>query len=323
MDYKRLGISGALVSKLCLGTMNFGMVTPEKECYRIMDCALDLGINFFDTANSYGGYTNRGLTERIIGNWFQKFGKRNRVFLADKVYHISEKIFNNPNDEKGLSAYKIGYHVEDSLRRLNTDHIELYQMHHIDRNVSWCEIWGELDRLYNWGKITYVGSSNFSAYDIADCNSYARFTNRLGLVSEQHRFNLLCRLPELEIIPACKRAGIGLLIWGPLQEGKLCKNPYRNSKGTRSSHNSFSVEEKKKIDTYIEFCANENVDPSQLAIAWILNNPVVTSVIIGPRTCAQLQSCVQALNIDVVQYQKVLNDIFPGIGGEAPEVYSW
>lgn len=323
MNYCKIGSSGAYVSKLCLGTMNFGMLTEEKECFKIMDCALDSGINFFDTSNSYGGYSSRGLTETIIGKWFKNTKKRDRVFLADKVYHMSEEMFYNPNDNKGLSAYKIRHHLEGSLRRLCTDHIELYQMHHIDREVSWSEIWCEMIRLYNKGDIVYVGSSNFSAYDIAECNCCAKAYNHFGLVSEQHRYNLMCRLPELELIPACRRAKMGLLVWGPLHEGRLSDHPYEVGDGTRGSHNAFLDADRKRVDLYQKFCKQEGLNPAQVAIAWLLNNPIVTSVIIGPRTIGQLKSCIQATQLEVEKYKSVLDTIFPGIGGEAPEVYAW
>lgn len=323
MDYCKLGSTGAYVSKLCLGTMNFGMLTDEKESFRMMDCAVDSGISFFDTSNSYGGYSSRGLTETILGKWFNTTHKREKIFLADKVFHLSEEIFGNPNDHKGLSAYKIRYHLEDSLRRLQTDHIELYQMHHIDRSVGWEEIWGEMNRLYNKGDIVYVGSSNFSAYDIADCNGWAKRNGQLGLVSEQHRYNLMCRLPELEVIPACRRSNVALLIWGPLNEGRLSDHPYATNSGTRGSHNVFSSLEKKRVDMYQQFCKEEGLDPSQVAIAWLLKNPDVTSVIIGPRNIDQLYSCLQATELNVEVYKEVLDEIFPGVGGEAPEVYAW
>lgn len=323
MNYDRLGRSGAFVSKLCLGTMNFGMVTDEREAFRIMDCALDLGINFFDTSNSYGGHQNRGATESIIGKWFSESKKRDRVFLSDKVYSLTEPIFHNPNDECGLSAYKVRYQIEASLRRLKTDHIDLYQMHHIDHNVYWSEMWNEFQRLYNAGKIVYTGSSNFSAYDIAKCNFAAHSMNMFGLVSEQHRYNLLCRLPELEVIPACRKEKIGFLVWGPLSAGRLGDNPFDKEAGTRSSHNKFTEECRKQIVAYREFCKEENIKPAQLALSWVLSNPDVTSVIIGPRTIEQLHSCVQSLSQENNQYFEVLGNLFKGPGGESPEAYAW
>lgn len=323
MNYHRLGNSGAVVSRLCLGTMNFGMVTDKSTSFRIMDMALDNGIHFFDTANSYGGHDNRGLSECIIGEWFCKEKKRNQVFLADKVYHLSEPTFFNPNDNQGLSAYKIRRHLDDSLRRLQTDHIELYQMHHIDRKANWHEIWSEMDRLYLSGKIIYTGSSNFTAYDLALCNSVANSRQSIGLVSEQHRYNLMCRLPELEILPACSRAEISLLVWGPLSAGRLGDHPYDTRKNTRRSHNSFTDEDRRKIDRYQIFCKKTGFNAAQFALAWLLNNPVVTSVIIGPRTPEQLESCIKALEIDTSEYTEEIESIFPGVGGFAPEVYAW
>lgn len=323
MNYTRLGLSGAIVSKLCLGTMNFGMVTDKATSFRIMDMAIDNGINFFDTANSYGGYEKRGLSERIIGEWFISEKKRNRVFLGDKVFHLTEESFFNPNDGKGLSAYKIRHHLEESLRRLQTDHIELYQMHHIDRTVNWYEIWSEMDRLYYTGRIVYTGSCNFTAYDLAICNSVANCRHSLGLVSEQHRYNLLCRLPELEILPACSRANIGLLVWGPLSAGMLGDHPFDTSPNTRGSHNNITNEAKRKIDMFHKFCKEANFNPAQFALAWLLNNPAVTSVIIGPRTPEQLGSCIRALDIDTRRFDAEIETIFPGVGGPAPEAYAW
>ena len=323
MKYNRLGPSGAIISKLCLGTMNFGMVTGKEEAFKIMDMALDYGIDFFDTSNSYGGYESRGLTERIIGEWFNKHHKRNRVFLGDKVYYVSEKTFFYPNDGSGLSAYKIRRHIEESLRRLQTDHIDLYQMHHIDHKANWLEIWSEINRLYYQGNIVYCGSSNFSAYDLAICNNVAKSCNMLGLVSEQHRYNLLCRLPELEMIPACGKENIGLLVWGPLCAGRLSDHPFDKTDRTRGSHNDFTNKVKNQIEKYLALCKDNGINPAQLSLAWILNNPSVTSVIIGPRNSEQLVSCIESLNINVTDYLEELNAIFPGPGGSAPEVYAW
>lgn len=322
MVYQKLGYSGTLVSKLCLGTMNFGMVTDEKNSFDIMNYAIENGINFFDTSNSYGGYDNRGLTEKIIGKWFSQEKKRNQVFLADKVYHLTEPVFFNENDNKGLSAYKIRHHIEESLKRLKTDHIDLYQMHHIDNNVNWNEIWSEFNHQYNLGNALYFGSSNFTAYDIAVCNNIAKNRNMMGLVSEQHRYNLLCRLPELEVIPACRKEKIGFIVWGPLSAGRLGNNPFNSMSMTRSSHNNFSDEMILKINKYQELCKKENLLPAELGLAWLLNNPNVMSVIIGPRDLSQLKSCINSLELDVNPYLEVLDDIFTPIG-EAPEVYAW
>ncbi len=323
MKYVKLGKTGTWISRVCLGTMNFGMVTSKEEAFRILDESLDLGINFLDTSNSYGGYDSRGLSECIIGEWFYNNSTRNRIILADKVYHLSEKTFFDPNDDKGLSSYKIRRHLEDSLKRLKTDHIDLYQMHHIDNDYNWDEIWGEMNRNIINGKITYVGSSNFTAYDIAICNEYAKYNNvRLGLVSEQHRYNLLCRYPELEILPACKKSNMSLLVWGPLSAGLLADNPFCEDAFTRRAHNSFDENVRNKIKQYNELCADLNISCSEMALAWLFNNPNVGSVIIGPRTVEQLKSCVKSLEIDVSSYLSLLNSIFEPVG-EAPVSYAW
>lgn len=324
MEYKKLGATGTIISKLCLGTMNFGMVTNCEEAFNIMDCAVDYGINYFDTSNSYGGYTNRGQTEKIIGKWFKTNGKRNRVFLADKVYHLSEKSFFNPNDEKGISAYKMRRHLEESLTRLETDHIDLYQIHHEVQDICYEELWDEFERMYVSGLVTYFGSSNFSAHDITKCNMYSKYVKkRMGLVSEQHRYNLLCRYPELEVMQACRKEDISFIAWGPLAAGILSNHMYDKTNCTRSSHNNVDEATAYKMEKYLSFCDNNGVNPSQLALAWILDNPNVTSVIIGPRNVEQLKSSIGALDIDVSQYKRELDKIFPGFEKEAPEYYAW
>lgn len=222
MQYTYLGQSGLRVSRLCLGTMNFGVDTDEKEAFRILDAALDAGINFIDTANIYGWGENSGRTEEIIGKWFsQGGGRRERTVLATKVYGDMNDDHDGPNREAGLSAYKIRRHLEGSLRRLQTDHIELYQMHHVDRNVHWNELWSAFETAVSQGKIGYVGSSNFAGWDIAVAQGEAKARGILGLVSEQHKYNLLCRLPELEVLPASKALGLGVIPWSPLDGGCL------------------------------------------------------------------------------------------------------
>jgi len=199
MEYVKLGRSGCEVSRLCLGTMNFGTLTSEEDAFTIMDRALELGINFFDTANVYGHPKQHGLTEEIIGRWLaQGGGRRERIVLATKVY---APMTNEPNRRAGLSAYKIKREVRDSLRRLQTDHIDLYQMHHVDRTVPWDELWSAFEDLIGAGDVVYVGSSNFAGWDLAHAQGYARERGIVGLVSEQHKYSLVCRLPELEVLP--------------------------------------------------------------------------------------------------------------------------
>ena len=215
MEYARLGQLGLKVSRLCLGTMNFGPETNQADSFKIMDKALDLCINFFDSANVYGGF---GKTEEIIGRWFrQGNGRREKVVLATKVYGRMGK---GVNDEK-LSAYHIRYACDASLKRLRTDHIDLYQMHHIDRNTPWDEIWQAMETLVQQGKVLYVGSSNFGGWHIAKANEKALRRNFLGLVCEQSLYNLNARMIELEVIPACQDYGMGLIPWSPFAGGLL------------------------------------------------------------------------------------------------------
>ncbi|MHC2048191.1 aldo/keto reductase [Klebsiella pneumoniae] len=218
MNYTHLGRTGLKVSRLCLGTMNFGDVTDEKTSARILDEALEAGINFIDTADVYGTEQSpdiqqgSGLSEEIIGRWLQQGGRRERIVLATKVY---QPMGPGPNDRR-LSAYHIRKACEDSLRRLKTDHIDVYQMHHIDRHTPWEEIWQAMELLVQQGKVLYIGSSNFAGWDIATAQSVATARHFLGLVAEQSLYNLTARTIELEVIPACRHFGLGLIPWSPL-----------------------------------------------------------------------------------------------------------
>ncbi|HEY8451413.1 MAG TPA: aldo/keto reductase, partial [Natronosporangium sp.] len=213
MDYRNLGRSGLLVSRLCLGTMNFGPQTSEPDSFAIMDRALEHGINFFDTANVYGWKLGEGVTENIIGRWFdQGGGRRDKVVLATKVFG---KMSEWPND-RGLSARHIIRACEDSLRRLRTDWIDLYQMHHVDRSTPWEEIWQAMEVLVAQGKVRYVGSSNFAGWHLVAAQESAARRHFLGLVSEQCIYNLVTRHVELEVLPAAMAYGIGIIPWSPL-----------------------------------------------------------------------------------------------------------
>ncbi len=219
MQYVHLGRSGLRVSRLCLGTMNFGPHTSEPDSFQIMDRALDLGINFFDSANVYGWKVGEGVTEQIVGRWLAQGGGRreNLVVLATKVYG---RMGDWPNQSR-LSARHIKHACEGSLRRLNTDYIDLYQMHHIDRDCPWEEIWQAMEQMCREGKVLYIGSSNFAGWHIAQAQELARSRHFLGLVSEQSLYNLLERTVELEVIPACQAYGIGIIPWSPLARGLL------------------------------------------------------------------------------------------------------
>ncbi|HOK80143.1 MAG TPA: aldo/keto reductase [bacterium] len=330
MQHRRLGKHGVLVSNLCLGTMNFGWYTDEKESFRIMDRALELGINFFDTADTYGWGNQQGDTEIIIGKWFALGGgRRQAVVLATKVYNPVTRKENKPEpntDSRGLSAMKIKKHCENSLRRLQTDWIDIYQMHHVDRECPWDEIWQAFGTLMYQGKVVYAGSSNFAAWDIATACQEAWKRNLTGLVSEQSIYNLLNRTIELEVIPACRYYGLGLIPWSPLAGGLLAGMKGKITAGRRTDANIKKTAEQKKdqLQKYQSLCEKIGEEPAIVALAWLLHNPVVTAPIIGPRTVEQLESAIRAtqIKLDKEILQK-LDEIFPGPGGEAPKPYAW
>jgi aryl-alcohol dehydrogenase-like predicted oxidoreductase len=330
VQHKRLGKHGVLVSNLCLGTMNFGWHTNQDESFAIMDRALELGINFFDTADVYGWGGERGDTEIILGNWFALGdGRRDAVVLATKVFNPVDRKGQRaePNtDGRSLSAYKIRKHCEGSLRRLQTDHIDLYQMHHIDRDSPWDETWQAFDALVQQGKVVYVGSSNFAGWDIATANQEASKRGLMGLVSEQSIYHLDNRMIELEVIPACRHYGLGLIPWSPLGGGMLGGVLGKLEAGRRVSEEAQKQVDAKRpqLERYEALCDEIGEAPATVALAWLLHNPVVTAPIIGPRTIEQLESAVRAteITLDEAVLAK-LDEIFPGPGGEAPKAYAW
>jgi aryl-alcohol dehydrogenase-like predicted oxidoreductase len=330
VKHKRLGKHGILVSNICLGTMNFGWHTSEEDSFRIMDRALELGINFFDTADVYGWSVEHGYTEEIIGRWLaQGGGRRDAVVLATKVYNPVDRKGNLPevnSDGRSLSAYKIRKHCEGSLRRLQTDWIDLYQIHHIDRECPWDETWQSFDALIKQGKIVYVGSSNFAGWDIATACQEASKRGMLGLVSEQSIYNLDNRMLELEVIPACRHYGLGLIPWSPLAGGLLGGALKKEKVGRNTEKNNVEQLDKKRVqlEKYEALCDKIGHPPGEVALAWLLHNPVVTAPIIGPRTLEQLESAVRAASIQLdEEVLKQLDEIFPGPGGEAPMAYAW
>ena len=326
----RLGKHGVLVSNLCLGTMNFGWHTNQDDAFAIMDRALELGINFFDTADVYGGGGERGDTEIILGNWFALGeGRRDAVVLASKVYNPVDRSGQRaePNtDGRSLSAYKIRKHCEGSLRRLQTDHIDLYQMHHIDRNCPWDEIWQAFDALVKQGKVVYVGSSNFAGWDIASACQEASRRGLMGLASEQSIYHLDNRTIELEVIPACHHYGLGLIPWSPLAGGLLGGALRKLDSGRRTSEAAQKkiAEKRPQLERYEALCREIGEEPATVALAWLLHNPVVTAPIIGPRTMEQLESAIRATEISLeADVLSKLDEIFPGPGGDAPKAYAW
>ncbi len=323
MEYKHLGRTGLLVSRLCLGTMNFGPFTNEADSFAVMDKALELGINFFDTANTYGWRLGEGVTESIVGRWFaQGGGRREKVVLATKVYG---RMGNWPNESR-LSAYHIRRACEESLRRLQTDHLDLYQMHHIDRETPWEEIWQAMETLVQEGKVIYVGSSNFAGWNIAQAQGEAKARHLMGLVCEQALYNLKDRMIELEVIPACRAFGLGLIPWSPLASGLLGGALKKATEGRRTSEGVQKNIEKHRaqLEAYETFCQELGEQPADVALAWLLHNPVVTAPIIGPRSMEQLTGSLRALEIKLApESVKRLDEIWPGPGGEAPEAFAW
>jgi aryl-alcohol dehydrogenase-like predicted oxidoreductase len=321
MEYRQLGKSALKVSTLCLGTMNFGPRTSEEESFAIMDDAMEAGINFFDTANQYGGRLGVGATEIIVGKWLtQNPQHREKIVLATKVH---QPMSDDVND-RGLSARHIRMACEASLKRLNVDHIDLYQMHHIDRAAPAEEIWQAMDQLISQGKITYVGSSNFPGWKIAQMNEKAQVRHSLGLVSEQSLYNLVERSAELEVIPACKEYGLGVITWSPLSGGLLALNDddgtgRRQSKSIKSAAQSRSDQ----LSRYGDLCKSIGETPTAVALAWLLNQGGVTSNIIGPGSRAQLASVLHVPTMQISQETlATIDEIFPPIG-TAPEAYAW
>ena len=319
MEYTYLGRIGLRVSRLCLGTVNFGRHVSEEDTLPVLSHALQAGINFFDTANSY----NEGLTETIIGNWLaQDKSRRNQIVLATKVYSQTGE---GPNEGR-LSAYHIRRACEDSLRRLQTDHIDLYQMHHVDRQTPWDEMWQAMEQLVREGKISYVGSSNFAAWHIAQAQGIAAQRNFLGLVSEQSLYNLRSRKIELEVLPCCRELGLAVIPYSPMGGGLLCgvlDNPTTGRRGRESLRQTIETH-RTQLQAYEELCASIGHPPANVALAWVLNNPDITTPIIGPRTVEQLEENLSVLELklddDILAR---LNEIWTGPGGEAPEAYAW
>ena len=323
MDYSHLGRTGLKVSKLCLGTMNFGPLTTESDSYIIMDKSLEYGINFFDTADVYGWKLGEGITEQIIGRWLAQGGnRREQIVLATKV---NGKMGTGANDLK-LSAYHIRKACEDSLKRLQTDHIDLYQMHHVDRNTPWEEIWQAMELLISQGKVLYVGSSNFAGWHIAQAQAAAQARHFMGLVCEQSVYSLNDRMIELEVIPACRAYGLGLIPYSPLAGGMLGGILEKVTQGRRTHENTLKEieEHRPQLERYEALCKEMGEKPADVALTWLLRNPVVTAPIIGPRTLEQLEGSLRSLELILNdEVMAKLDTIWPGPGGEAPEAYAW
>ena len=326
MEYRKFGRTGLSVSPIGLGSVNFSWLTDEADSFAILDKAFDIGVNLIDTASNY----NAGKTEALLGRWFaQGGGRREKTVLATKVYSPPMEwgskdaakrmgTWVGPN-QKGLSAKNIREACEASLTRLQTDYIDVYQMHHVDRNTPWEELWQAMELLVAQGKVLYVGSSNFAGWHIAQAQEIARSRTFMGLVSEQSVYNLLRRTVELEVIPACRSYGLAFLPYSPLGGGMLGGKPADNEKGRRAA-----LPQTNAITAYQEYCRSIGQTPGDVALAWVAHQPGVTAPIIGPRTMAQFDASVAALDIALDDdVMKRLNELFPGPGGAAPEAYAW
>ncbi|MFI1175400.1 aldo/keto reductase [Streptomyces melanogenes] len=336
MEYTQLGRTGLKVSRLVLGTMNFGGLTNEADSHALMDTAHDAGINFFDTANIYGKAEHKGLTEEIVGSWFaQGGGRRDKTVLATKGYGNMTQdgtpwnITSWPNHDR-LSALNIRRSVEASLKRLGTDYIDVYQFHHVDRATPFEEIWQAMDVLVQQGKVLYVGTSNFPGYKIAQANEVASRTGRLGLVSEQCLYNLAERRAEMEVIPAAQEYGVGIIPWSPLHQGLLGgalrkeqAGDGARTKGGRSAAGLADPAVRAQVQAYEDLLAKHELEPGEVALAWLLTRPGVTGPIVGPRTAEQLASALRAVELELSEEVLAgLDEIFPG-PGPSPEAFAW
>jgi len=322
MEYTHLGRSGLSVSRLCLGTMNFGWKTEEADSHEIMDRALAEGVNFFDTANVYGFDAGKGRTEEVLGTWFAQGGeRREKTVLATKVYG---GMSDWPNNDL-LSARNIVRACEASLRRLRTDWIDLYQFHHVDLSTPWEEIWQACETLVAQGKVLYVGSSNHAAWQIAAANEAAARRNFQGLVSEQSHYNLLTRHVELEVLPAAQHYGVGIIPWSPLAGGVLA-GVLEQSEGARRSeqrHRDRVEKIRPALEKYEALCRELGHAPADVGVAWLLHQPAVTAPIVGPRTMEQLEGGLRALEVRLDDDALArLDEIFPGYK-PAPMEYAW
>lgn len=313
MEYVKLGRSGLRVSRLCLGTMNFGNTVSEKESFKIMDCAREAGLNFFDTADLYGGPAGWGATEEIIGRWFaQGGGRREDIILATKCFWGPGGTA-NPNDGNCLSGYKIRRQLAASMKRLQTDHVELYLMHKRDPQCPVEELVDTYQSLVYRGLIDYVGSSGFSAYELCEFQKESEKRNFFGLICEQHGYNLLNRGMETEVIRAATQMGIALTIFTPQCGGMLGNHVFTPRPGSRTSTFQLDEELTQRLKRYHALCAEIGETPSHVALAWVLQNPAVSCPLCGVSSVEQLEDNIHVME-DIrlsAETMKALDDIFP------------
>lgn len=334
MQYTKLGRSAMTVSTICLGTMHFGPKATEEESHAILDKALEMGITFIDTANVYGGDAGRGRSEEIIGSWLaQRDGARDEIVLATKVYHPMGDL-GAAKEERGFSAYKVRKHLADSLRRLRTDHVDVYQVHHIDEDVAAEELWGTYEKVVADGDVLYAGSSNFSGWGLARAQMQAWQRGFMGFVSEQTQYNLLSRVPEMEVLPAAQAFGVGVIVYMPLGGGLLTgKTESFDGSRTRQVEEEYGISLGPQNTQFRDFSAlcREIGEPEHVvATAWVLHHPAVSSAIVGVRTVEQLDGLDRAseLRLDAAALAR-LDEIFDinrgrKIGsGRSPQAHAW
>lgn len=331
MAFRKVGRSALKIGPLAVGTVNFGWLTDELESFSILDASHDRGLNMIDTSDNY----NAGITESLLGRYISDRGRREQIVLATKCYSPPNEwgsrdpvkqsgSWVGPN-QRGLSAKHIVEACEASLRRLQTDYIDIYQMHHVDREAPFDEIWQAYETLIQQGKVIYAGTSNFAGWQIAKACEAASRRHFLGPVSEQSTYSLTNRMVELEVIPACRDYGLGFIPYSPLGGGLLAVAGGQ-AEGVRSGakYQGASDRRKEQLNQFGDICSELGEKPADVAIAWVASNPDVTAPIIGPRTMAQLDSAFHAVQIDLQEdTKKALNDLFRGPGGEAPEAYAW
>ena len=334
MEYAKLGRSNMTVSKICLGTMHFGSRATEEESHLVLDEAVRMGINFIDTANVYGGDAGRGRSEEIIGNWLAtRPGIRDDIVLATKVYHAMGDL-GPAREEAGFSAYKVRKHLADSLRRLQTDRIDVYQIHHIDERVSAEELWGTYERLVARGDVLYAGSSNFSGWGLTKAQLQAWQRGFVGFVSEQTQYNLLSRVPEMEVLPAAQDLGIGVIVYMPVAGGLLTgKTESVDGSRTRQVEEEYGLRigpDNTQFRDFSALCRDLGEPEHVVATGWVLQHPAVSSAIVGIRSVEQLAGLERAAALtiapEVMDRLDLIFDINHGrrIGpGRSPQAHAW
>jgi len=330
MQYNRLGKSGMYVSKLCLGTASFGRgassgardwgLVNEQEAHRMMDVAVERGINFFDTANIYG----RGLSEEIIGRWFAQGGhRREKVIINSKMGRDFDLHgIDGPNKREGLCLYRIRRHIEDTLRRLQTDKIEVYTMHKRDQLSEWDEVWEAFEGLVRQGKVDYIGASNHDAWELVRAQETAKRRNFMGLVSEQHFYTPLNRFAELEMLPMAQAYGIGITVYSPLCRGLLGIDMNHPNRHHRNAEADFHFEHiQDQLWAFTRLCNEIGHSPANVTLAWELAHPAVNSIIIAPNTIADLEEMLESLDIILTpDIMARMDEIFPPVSEFNPYV---